>query len=256
MTNVETFEDGVAICMDSTSSTTLLVVRDIVQGAKLIIADPPYGNVVSDAWDRVNDDDDTFADWMIEWTNLWRTALVPAGAFYVWGGIGKPCFRPFFKYLSRVERKNEFELSTLITWAKRRGYGVQNNYLFTREELAYFVNGDAKKPHTFHVPHLDTYRGYAGYNPKYPAKDARYRRTNVWTDVTEIMRGKLHTAQKAQRVIEVPIEVHTDPGDWVIDIFGGSGTTANACRKLGRRFVIVENDESCFNETVKRLRAA
>jgi site-specific DNA-methyltransferase (adenine-specific) len=190
---------------------------------------------------------------MVEWTRLWTQYLHPGGAFYVWGGTGSPGFRPFFRYLSTAEIPGEFELANLITWKKRRGYGVQNNYLYTREECAFFVNGNAKKPRTFHVPYLDEERGYAGYNEKYPAKDSRFRRTNVWTDITEIMRGKIHPTQKQQKLHEIMIEVHTDVGEYVIDPFAGSGVTALAARKLGRKFIIIENDVEHFDATVKRL---
>lgn len=253
---IERFPDGIAILGDCTDLAVLAIASQEVGGqAKLIIADPPYGNIVKQKWDEVKVSAQAFASWMLAWTDLWALALAPGGAFYVWGGIGKPGFRPFLRYLTMAESV-DFQLSTLVTWSKKRGYGVQNNYLFTREELAYFVKGDAKKPLVFNVPYLTKIRGYAGYNKKYPAKDERYRRTNVWTDITEILKGKLHPTQKPQRTSEVLIEVHTNPGDWVIDPFAGAGTTASAARALGRKFVVIEKDEAYFNEMVNRLRVA
>ncbi len=220
----------------------------------LIICDPPYGNIVDEKWDKTKDDDETFSSWMIAWTRGWASCLVAGGAFYVWGGVGKPGFRPFMRYLLEVEQEKTFELANLITWSKKRAYGVQNNYLWTREECAYFVLGDARRPRCFNVPLLGELRGYAGFNPKYPAKSEFYRRTNVWSDVNEIFRGKLHPTQKQQRVIEIPIEVHTQPGEWVIDPFAGAGTTAMACRRLGRRFAVVERDAKYYESMVARLR--
>jgi DNA modification methylase len=89
---------------------------------------------------------------------------------------------------------------------------------------------------------------------KYPAKSEFLRRTNVWDDVSEILRGKTHVSQKPQRLMEIPIEVHTDVGEWVLDPFAGSGTTAFAARKLGRRFVVVEQDPENFDRMVADLR--
>jgi DNA modification methylase len=254
---VEIFDDGYAFCCDSTdpaSYVTFLSTLGVDFKIPLIVCDPPYGNVVKDKWDRTELSDASFSDWMIKWTRMWTQRLELGGAFYVWGGIGRPGFRPFIRYLSEVEN-DEFQLANLITWSKKRAYGVKHNYLFTREELAYFVKGDIKKPRKFNIPLLDVKRGYAGFNSKYPAKSEFYRRTNVWSDVTEIMQGKVHVAQKAQRVIEIPIEVHTDPGEWVLDMFAGSGTTAHACRKLGRKFIVIERDEKCFDDMVKRLKS-
>lgn len=251
---IERFDDGIAVCGDATIDEAIKLVADEASSIPLIIADPPYGNIVDEGWDRIDEDDDVFAAWMASWTKKWTTVLVHGGAFYIWGGIGIVGFRPFFKFLTAIEEPGKFELSTLITWSKKRAYGIKWGYLFTREELAYFVKGEIKKPRTFNIPLLEAKRGYAGYDPKYPAKSEHYRRTNVWTDVTEIMQGKLHPTQKKQRVIEIPIEVHTKPGDTVVDPFAGAGTTAFACRKLGRRFIVFERDEAYFNDMVQRLR--
>ncbi len=253
---VEYFSDGIAICGDSTSVETFDLVRNELKNEKptLIISDPPYGNVVKDKWDRIEEDDKVFSQWMIEWTRMWSLLLETGGAFYCWGGTGRPGFRPFFRYMSDVESKGFFELANLITWKKKRGYGVRNNYLYTREECAYFIKGDAKKPRTFNVPYLEEKRGYSGYDKDYPALSEFYRRTNVWSDITEILRGKKHPTEKASRVVEIPIEVHTNKGEFIIDPFAGSGATAFACRKLDRKFIVIEKDETYFDEMIARLK--
>jgi site-specific DNA-methyltransferase (adenine-specific) len=247
------FDDGYVLFADSTSSDTWQIVEGLVGQLPLIIADPPYGNIVKEKWDKTNMSDDDFAEWMRLWTELWTNSLLPGGAFYVWGGIGKPNFRPFFKYIPLVESHSKLELANLITWSKKRAVGHNNNYLFTREECAYFINGSMKKPRTFNVSLLDELRGYAGYDPAHPAKSEYYRRTNVWRDITEIFRGKIHPTQKAQRLHEVIIEVHTNIGDWVLDPFAGCGTTAMAARKLGRKFIVIENEQKMFDLICSRL---
>ena len=255
---IEKVGPGYAICADSAQPGLRSTVRQLTGEVPLIIADPPYGNILDIKWDKdYGTDEKKFAAWMIGWTRVWSTLLLPDAAFYIWGGIGTPGFHPFFRYLADIEHEQDIglKIANLITWSKKRAYGVKHNYLFTREELVYLFKGnDIKKPRCFHVPLLEETRCYKGFNPKYPAKSDRYRRTNVWTDVTEIMRGKVHDAQKHQRVIEIPIEVHTEPGEWVIDPFAGSGTTAFAAWKLGRRFVVIEKDEQIFEEMLARLR--
>lgn len=252
---IEKFSDGFVICTDSTSGDVQAFVSAELGAAQLIVADPPYGNIVDEDWDKTDKDDADFSSWMIEWTRSWTSrCLIQGGAFYVWGGTGRPGFRPFLRYLSEVEQLKTFELANLITWKKRRAYGVQHNYLYTREELAYFVKGSAKKPSVFNVPLLDEKRGYAGFKAKYPAKSEFYRRSNVWTDINELFRDKVHPTEKPQRLYEVIIEASSNPGDLVVDPFAGSGVCAKACRKLGRRFVVVEQDQKHFQTIVASLR--
>jgi adenine-specific DNA-methyltransferase len=77
----------------------------------------------------------------------------------------------------------------------------------------------------------------------------------VWTDVTEILKDKQHIAQKPERLYEIVVEAHTKPGDLVIDMFGGSGTCAVVCERLGRRWVVVEQDRESVDKIRQRLDA-
>lgn len=205
----------------------------------LIIADPPYGRITGEKWDTWKASDYvSFMDDLESVVNTGATA-------YVWGGVGKPKDRVFFEFLSVVERLTNWRMHNLITWGKKRAYGVRNNYLFTREECAMFVMGD--KPKTFNVPYLKELRGYEGYNLKYPALDARKRRTNVWSDVTEVMRGKKHACEKPVRLAEILIETSSNPGDLVLDAFGGCGNVHRTAERMNRRCDYVDIDPEAYN---------
>ena len=253
ITEVRAFEDGVAICGDGTSEEVRELVSAICGPVTLVVTDPPYGNLLEAAWDRWDGTQRGFTDWMLRWSSDLAAMSVPGAAFYVWGGYGKPGFRPFFEYAARLEAETEWRISNLLTWGKKRAYGVQHNYLACREDMLFCILGEPKKPRVFNVPYLDQKRGYEGYNPDYPAKSEYLRRTNVWTDVTEILQGKVHPAQKALRVIEVPIEASSAPGEWVYDPFAGSMTTAWAARRTGRRWVCVEKDPTTWSEACRAL---
>jgi len=200
----------------------------------LIITDPPYGSIVKDKWDK-------------EWTlndqchlsDLIERTLVNGGTAYVWGGIGAYRNRIFFKWLAHLEdRDTELRIWDVITWSKKRAYGSNRRYLFTREECVMLVKGD--EPNTFNIPLLSEKRGYAGYNKDYPAKSEYKRRTNVWTDITEIFSGKIHPTEKPSRLAEIMIETSSNSGDTVLDMFAGSGSTGIAAEKLGRKSILIE----------------
>jgi adenine-specific DNA-methyltransferase len=51
------------------------------------------------------------------------------------------------------------------------------------------------------------------------------------------------------------LHIATNPGDLVVDVYGGSGTTAAVAHKMGRRWVLSEREERTFSEfTLPRLR--
>lgn len=253
----ELFEDGVAILGDAIDPEVLTIVKATTEGhLPLVVTDPPYGKILTTDWDKWEGTQHEFVQSMLDWTKAYCDLLAPGGAFYVWGGYGRPGFRPFFEYLSVVEHHTPLRMSNFITWSKKRARGLSYNYLATREDLAFFVKGDPKKPRLFNVPLLETKRGYSGYNPKYPAKSEFYRRTNVWMDVTELFSGKVHDAQKPLRLYEIPIETHTSPGEWVVDPFAGSMTMAHAARKTGRKWICVEKDEETYRRAVVELSTA
>lgn len=52
---------------------------------------------------------------------------------------------------------------------------------------------------------------------------------------------------KPERLLERVLHIATNPGDVVLDVFAGSGTTAAVAQKMGRRWVTCELVEDTFN---------
>ena len=73
--------------------------------------------------------------------------------------------------------------------------------------------------------------------------------------VTAESEGKLHPTQKPIALFEWLIKTYTNKGDLVLDPCMGSGTTAVACIKTGRRFIGFEKNEYYFNIAKKRIEA-
>lgn len=59
---------------------------------------------------------------------------------------------------------------------------------------------------------------------------------------------------KPEELTSRVLHIATNPGDLVIDIYGGSGTTASVAQKMGRNWLTVEKEERTFSEfTLPRL---
>jgi site-specific DNA-methyltransferase (adenine-specific) len=64
---------------------------------------------------------------------------------------------------------------------------------------------------------------------------------------------RLHPAQKPVELLEFLVEKSTEEGEAVLDPFAGSGSTAIACLRTGRRFTCVEKSLKHFSASVERI---
>lgn len=64
---------------------------------------------------------------------------------------------------------------------------------------------------------------------------------------------KVYEAQKPIEIINKMVEVSSEPGDIVFDPYMGSGTTAIACKHLGRKFIGIELDDKIFEVAKNRI---
>ncbi len=63
----------------------------------------------------------------------------------------------------------------------------------------------------------------------------------------------LHPTQKPIPLFEYLIKTYTDEGDLVLDNCGGSGTTAVACKRTNRNFILMEKEQNYVDISNKRL---
>jgi adenine-specific DNA-methyltransferase len=60
--------------------------------------------------------------------------------------------------------------------------------------------------------------------------------------------------KKPEALIQKVLELSTETGDWVLDSFGGSGTTGAVAQKMGRRWIMVELGEHCHTHIIPRMK--
>ena len=80
--------------------------------------------------------------------------------------------------------------------------------------------------------------------------------TDVWWHTIVSPTGKEKTCwatQKPLGVLRRIIQASTNPDDWVLDPFAGSGTTGAAAKDLGRRFVMIDSHDEAITLMRGRL---
>lgn len=129
----------------------------------LLLTDPPYMGIVEDSWDNQWSSVDAYVEWMHSLLAAFKPKLTETGSVIFFGGVGKHGERPFFKLMEKIEDTNLLTYRNLITWKKRRAYGKKFDYLFCREEIAWYSVSPERTKVTFNIPLLDVKRGYAGF---------------------------------------------------------------------------------------------
>lgn len=80
--------------------------------------------------------------------------------------------------------------------------------------------------------------------------------TDVWWHTIVPTNGSEKTGyptQKPEGILSRIVQASSEPGAWVLDCFAGSGTTAKAARRLGRRFVMIDSNPEAVRVTRQRL---
>lgn len=219
----------------------------------LIIADPPY-LTTNEKWDKKEVVNNKLSK------ELFRI-LKNTGNLYIWCGIGEKSqslirWFPIFS--------EHFYFKDLITWKKQRGIGMKKGWLYTREEIMWFVKDNKKFIWNKKEQYSKEKRPWSLHKKggRLINKSEYKRYTNVWIDINENGYGtsprkyskyRFHFAPKPIKTIERIIKLHTKENDIVLDLFAGSGTTSIAAKKLNRKYIAIEIDKKYCKIIEKQL---
>lgn len=135
--------------------------------------------------------------------------------------------------VSAIYESLDFTAKNLIVWQKSSGGGLGSYYTKIYELIWFFVN----------EPPLSVTGKRAKDTPKARVINGQ---PNIWFCSIVQPKDRLHPAQKPLEIVTKAIVNSSDPGETVLDLFGGSGTTLIACEQLGRRCLIMEmNPKYC-----------
>ncbi len=230
--------------------------------ADLLILDPPYnisknfhGNTFRET------DGESYCAWFESVLDTVLPTLKPNGTAYVCSD-----WRTSILVAPLLERR--LQIRNRITWEREKGRGAKANWKNSSEDIwfctasdDYFFDVDAVK---LKRRVIAPYRDQDGQPKDWDqGPDGNYRLThpsNIWTDITvpfwSMPENTDHPTQKPEKLVAKLILASTAPGAVVFDPFLGSGTTAVVARKLGRRFLGIEQNTEYCCWAQKRLNAA
>lgn len=224
------------MCGDSTSIDAVDRLMD-GQTPNTMVTDPPYGVKLDQSWrDKalgskalgkgnahlVENDDKA------DWTDVWT--IFQGNVAYVWHASS------FTDVVMQSLRNAGLEPSQQIIWNKSVMVMGRSDYHFKHEPCWYAVR---KGKH---------------HNWKGDRKQ-----TTIWDAAppNHIMGGSKedktsHPTQKPALLYEKAYLNHTNPGEYVYEPFGGSGTSVIVCEKIGRRSLTMELDPKYCDVIIKR----
>ena len=236
------------------------------ESAQIIIADPPYFQVLGRKWDRQWRTEEDYLAWSLAWLTEAMRVLRADGLLYCFGQLGKR-EHIFLHLLSEAARRWQFH--DLITWDRVVGYNVRRDSFTPATEMILVLRKSARpkfNKSAVREPYdVKTIQEYLR-DPRYKNRAAREQHlaagkfaTNLWRIPS--LKGNNHEkcghpTQKPEKLIERIVLSSSDAGDLVLDPFLGSGTTAVVAERLGRRWLGIEQSAAYVKLAEKRIAKA
>ena len=229
--------------------------------ADLIIVDPPYNlskNYHGNKFSASSNEE--YREFTGKWMDAVLPLLKPSGTVYV-------CCDWYSGMIISEELQKRLCLRGRITWQREKGRGAESNWKNCMEDVWYATASDEYKFNLDAVKMrrrvLAPYKKDGEPKDWEETKDGKFRDTcpsNFWDDISipywSMAENTAHPTQKPEKLLAKLILASSDEGDVVFDPFGGSGSTAVAAKKLGRRFVSAEQNPLYCAWAEKRLEDA
>ena len=220
-----------------------LLIKDVAnKSIDLIATDPPYGiNFEKNNWDKPG---------VLNWHFLareFKRVLKPNGCLIIFQGWSQVCET---KYVL----DNYFSLKNWIIYDRIKGRGTKTNLVSTREDILWYLTDE--KNYTYNKI-SSTIKKKTGGSIGKKNGNAYRALSNVWTDISPIVPWSAervsHPTQKPLSIMERILNVFSNEGNQILDPFLGSGTTAVAAIKTGRKFIGFENNKDYYKTSKKRV---
>jgi len=217
--------------------------------ADLVFADPPFNiGYVYDVYEDVKAYDE-YTAWTRDWMAACAGVLKPSGSF--WIAIGD-------EYAAEIRilgRQLGLTLRNWVIWHYTFGQATKRKFARSHAHLFYFTRHP--KDFTFNdmavrVPSARQLNyADARANPNGKVPDDVWSISRVCGTFTE--RVEWHPCQMPEKILDRILRASSNEGDLVVDPFNGSGTTAAAAVRLGRRYFTVDISDKYVAASQQRI---
>lgn len=237
------------MCGDSTSEED---VRKLMGGggikADLMLTDPPYNVNVSNSQGMTIQNDnmakEDFRKFLSGAMNNAANALKPGGAFYIWYSHSEE-----LNFREAVAKTGSLEIKQTLIWNKNGFTFGRQDYKWKHEPCLYGWKQGAGHWFRDEFNHPTVIEDNVDVD-KLKKDELKEMLKNmlaspVPTDVIDAdkpLRNDLHPTMKPLELCGQLIHNSSRPGQIVLDLFGGSGSTMMACEQLGRKNYTMEFD--------------
>lgn len=236
------------------------------ESVDLVITSPPY--CMNRAYENPEDDVNTFKEkHEIIFEELYRV-VKPRGSicWQVGYHVSKSCVIPLdfiiYEIFSRLSKTKKYPLilRNRIIWTFGHGLNSTNRFSGRHEVILWFTKGNGKVFNLDVVRVPQKYPGkkyYKGpHKGEYSGNPLGKNPSDVW-DIPNVKANHVEkTAHPCQFPVAIPrrlIKALSNPGDVVLDMFLGSGSTAVASILEKRYFIGAEIQPSYFEIAKERI---
>lgn len=238
----------------------LALLEDIqAESIDMIFADPPYNlsnngytchggkrvSVNKGDWDKSQGIETDFA-FHEAWLSACKRVLKPEGTLWVSG-----TYHSIYACGFAIQKQG-WHIINDIAWLKPNAAPNLACRMFTAShETLIWVKKNHKAKHYFDYA-MSKQGKWAEDKLKAPGKQMR----SVWSIPTPTKKEKIfgkHPTQKPEKLLERIILTASKPNDLILDPFMGSGTTAVAALRHGRKFIGIEQNLDYIQLAEKRI---
>jgi DNA modification methylase len=167
--------------------------------------------------------DEAFEEMLQAWFGNMTRVLLPGRGFYIWGGYANIANYP------AVLKAHDLYMSQTVIWDKQHPVLTRKDYMGAHEWC--FYGWKLGAAHQFFGPN---------------------NATDLWAIKKVNPQSMIHLTEKPVELATRALEYSSQPGENVLDLFGGSGSTLIAAEMTGRKAFLMELDPPYCDVIVQR----